>query len=412
MNLQIIAPLALPDNVVVTLPSSKSISNRALILDALSGFQSRIVNLSKANDTLILKRLLHQKKGILDAEDAGTVLRFATVYFSLIEGEHVITGTERLMSRPMQPLLQALKRLGGKSAMKKIDGIECLVIRGGSLSGGDVDVDASESSQFVSALLLCGASMPKGLVVTLKGKIVSEPYIDMTLGVMESFGLAFSVSKNRIAVPHQPVWPSRYTVESDWSSAAFFYAIASCYDSGTVTLKGLRNESLQGDTVIADLMEAFGVVTQSLENGAVLEKRKVKLPKSMTIDATHFPDLVPALMVAALCNGVAVTFKGVGHLRLKESNRIDAMMDTAKRLGASVSVTGKSGFTIKPTKQFPNNASFDSYNDHRMAMAVAPLATRCKSVELTNALVVKKSFLSYWAELKKLGYCIQISNDR
>lgn len=410
MNYKIVAPKIISHQ-VVALPASKSISNRALILDALTNFKSKLSNLSKANDTLLLQRMLKEKSGVLNAEDAGTVLRFAAVYFSLINGDHIITGTERLMNRPMQPLIDALKRLShrdpfgsGNAEYKNVNGKKVLVIQGGKLEGGEVTIDGSESSQFVSALLLCGAAMPFGLKLTLKGKVVSEPYIDMTLGLLEHVGINYRQTKSKIEIPYQPVKPFKIKIENDWSSAAFLYSFVALGKVGTaLSLKDLKLDSLQGDAVIAQLMETFGVKSKQVDADVLIRKVRTTLPKQITIDATDFPDLVPTLSATALALGVKIKFKGIAHLRVKESDRVDALVETAKKFGAKATAT-KSTFTIIPPTRLNENVFVNTYNDHRMAMAFAPLSLRCKDLVIENVDVVKKSFLNYWSVLKKVGF--------
>jgi len=405
MHYRVDAPRSLTTG-TIALPASKSISNRALILDALTGFKSKLTNLSKANDTALLQAMLSPKRQAekLNAGDAGTVLRFALVYYSLIDGQHIITGTDRLMQRPMKPLVDALKRLGGNIRKKKISDQHAMVVEGGKLKGGEVEVDGSQSSQFVSALLLCGAAMPRGLTLTLKGKIVSAPYIDMTLALLDHVGIAYQQSKSKIVIPRQAVLPFRLRVESDWSGASYLFSSTALAKPGTeLLLKGLSLDSTQGDSAIAELMKAFGVKSTQRGSDVVIRKTKTSVSKRITIDATDFPDLVPALAATALGLGVPVTFKGIAHLRHKESDRIEALVETAKKFNAKAKAT-KTGFSIIPPTRLPDGVFVNTYDDHRMALAFAPLALRCNELAIENTDVVKKSFPTYWSELKKLGF--------
>ena len=389
------------------LPASKSEANRALIIRALSGEDFPIHNLSDANDTQLLNRILSSPAGEeVSAEDAGTVMRFLTAYYAATGQKLVLTGTPRMCQRPIGVLVDALRKLGADIEYVGEEGFPPMKMNGFSGTGtNQLTVRSDISSQYISALLMIGPLLPQGLELTLEGKISSEPYIRMTLAQMAHFGVKASFEANVISVLPQKYKAQEFTVESDWSAASYAYSMGALAKEAELFLPALRANSLQGDSVLPLLMEPFGVKTEFLPDGVRLTKgpRQEKLER---IDFFACPDL--AQTVAALAAGLKVEVKmtGLESLRIKETDRIAALQNEVQKFGAELRETEPGVFALISGKQARNEPRIHTYEDHRMAMAFAPLAL-VRPLVVEEPKVVRKSFPNYFEELQKAGFHVQ-----
>ncbi|MCG3166714.1 MAG: 3-phosphoshikimate 1-carboxyvinyltransferase [Bacteroidia bacterium] len=403
-----IAKISAPQGAIratIHLPASKSLSNRALIIRALSGkdFEPdsyRVENLSEAEDTKILLSAIQSSDKIIDVGAAGTAMRFLTAYFAISEGEKILTGTERMKQRPIAPLVEALKVLGADIEYLENTGFPPIGIKGKRLTENEVEVDGSISSQFLSALLMIAPALENGLIITVKGNLVSKPYAKMTIALMKHFGVSVLWKDNRIEIPHQNYIPQPYTVEADWSAAAFWYSVVALSKDAEINLPGLQKNSLQGDSVLPELMKQFGVETEFSNQGIILKKSKIKSQKSkIEIDFVNFPDLVQSLTVVAAALDFEVQFSGIENLKLKETDRIAALQTELKKFGKEF-VKEKTYYTLKG-KFKKTEQIIESYDDHRMVMAFAPLAFVCGNIGIENPETVKKSYPEFWEDLQK-----------
>ena len=406
----------------IVLPASKSISNRALLINALSGNAVLPDNLSDSDDTQVMLAALKAvgEERVLDIGAAGTAMRFLTAYLSVTPGEHVITGTERMKHRPISILVDALRQLGAEIAYEGEEGFPPLRIVGhDSLEGGSLTVPGNVSSQYVSALLMIAPTLKKGLRLTLTGRIASRPYLDMTISMMHDFGAkAEWQGDNVIEVQPGPYLQRDYTIESDWSAASYWYEIVALSKdaNAVVDLVGLHHDSIQGDSKVWRLMSELGVVTEYYEEPDGTEVIRLRKNGNLTCyfsqDFTHQPDL--AQTFAATCTMLDIPFRLVGlqSLRIKETDRIAALVE---ELGKIVSIDGTDSellwdgsYSIDDVELMPyETLTFDTYDDHRMAMALAPVCLRTGgSVVIKHPEVVSKSYPAYWDDLKKVGFWI------
>ena len=390
----------------VNLPGSKSESNRALMIAAYGGFPFAVENLSEAHDTFLLKTLLETTSSVVDCEDAGTVARFLLTYLANKPGTWLLTGTQRLCERPMAPLIDALRQLGADIAGERLP----LKIMGHPLKGGVVTLDVSQSSQFASSLLLAAPTWEKGLRLTMKGNPVSMPYLEMTIKMMEYFGVKVVREDNTITVAHQPYQPKSLTVSPDWSAASYWYEMMALGDGGSLLLKELKQDSLQGDAVVADWFKCFGVTTSFETQGARLTKNDVAFAadfQPLTFNFTNTPDLFPSVFVTCVMLHYQARFQGIVNLLLKESNRVDSLISELSKYYTFINilmgdeiVIDKSLFSESLVNN--NKVIINTYSDHRIAMALAPLLLRMNQVEFNNPLVVTKSYPAFWDELSKI----------
>ncbi|RNI31100.1 3-phosphoshikimate 1-carboxyvinyltransferase [Rufibacter latericius] len=391
----------------VTLPASKSEANRALIIRALSGKDFPIHNLSDANDTQLLNRLLSTPAGAeVSAEDAGTVMRFLTAYYAATGQKLTLTGTPRMCQRPIGVLVDALRQLGAQIKYLGEEGYPPLQMNGFEFSGTNrLSIRSDISSQYISALLMIAPLLPEGLELTLEGKISSEPYIRMTLAQMAHFGVQATFEGQKISVAKQKYQAKEYTVESDWSAASYWYSIAALSKEADLFLPALREDSLQGDSVLPSLMAPFGVHTTFTPEGVQLTKQPLQEPFKR-IDFFACPDL--AQTVAALAAGlkVEVEMTGLESLRIKETDRIAALQAELVKLGAELRETEPDVFKVFLGNQPQSEASIHTYEDHRMAMAFAPLALTYP-IAIEEPRVVRKSYPRYWEELQKAGFIVE-----
>lgn len=389
------------------LPASKSEANRALIIRALSGQDFPIHNLSDANDTQLLNRLLSTPAGAeVSAEDAGTVMRFLTAYYAVTGQELTLTGTPRMCQRPIGVLVEALQTLGAKIEYLGQEGYPPLKMNGFEGTGtNQLTVRSDISSQYISALLMVGPMLPQGLELTLEGKISSEPYIRMTLAQMAHFGVQATFEGNRISVAPQQYQAKEYTVESDWSAASYWYSMVALAKDAEVLLPGLRQDSLQGDSVLPTLMAPFGVQTEFTPEGVHLTRQAWQEPLAR-IDFFACPDLAQTVAALAAALEVEVEMTGLESLRIKETDRIAALQFELVKLGAELREVAPDVFKVFFQKQPENAPVIHTYEDHRMAMAFAPVALK-KPVTIEEPKVVRKSYPRYWDELQKAGFALE-----
>ncbi|MDH4090569.1 MAG: 3-phosphoshikimate 1-carboxyvinyltransferase [Cyclobacteriaceae bacterium] len=390
----------------VMLPASKSISNRALIIDALAGGTSKLHNLSDANDTQLMLRLVNSSERVIDVEDAGTTMRFLTAYFSVTNQHKVLTGTSRMKERPIGILVDALRLLGVEITYLGSEGYPPHEIK--SFAGQKADkiqIRGDVSSQYISALMMIAPVLPKGLTLELTGKVGSRPYIEMTAALMKHFGVVCTLQADKVIVPHQSYAPTSFTVESDWSAASYWFSFAALASQAAIRLPRLSLTSLQGDSKITGIMASLGVEAQ-MENG-LLQLTKKDFGKDLRWDFTDCPDL--AQTVAVICGATGVTgyFTGLQSLRIKETDRIAALQNELRKIGADLIEHDEAHWTLMPSSSLPNTASFETYKDHRMAMAFAPLAT-LMDVEIEDPDVVRKSYPNFWKDMSSFGF--RISN--
>ena len=391
----------------IPLPASKSESNRALILAALGGKGSHLQNLSPARDTQTMQALLASTETTRDVKDAGTTMRFLTAFLSIQPGEYVLTGTERMQKRPIGILVDALRETGADIRYANEDGYPPLLINGKvSLLGGDLSVRGDVSSQYISALMMIGPYLQGGLHLHLTGKVGSRPYIQMTASLMAAFGVTAEWNGNNIYIPEGRYQPASYTIESDWSAASYWYSMALLRPGSDLFLEGLRPSSFQGDSDIANTMRLLGVETTFEAGGARIQS--VGLPEKippLSFDMTDTPDLAQTWAVAAASLGIPLSMSGLESLRIKETDRILALQQELAPFGVSLKETKPGLFSLSGSFQ-PASHTIETYEDHRMAMSFAPLATRQESLEIKEPGVVAKSYPSFWEDLVKAGFSI------
>lgn len=381
------------------LPASKSISNRVLILDALAGGGSTLEFLSDANDTVLMKRLLSSKAPVLDAEDAGTTMRFLTAYFAIQPGTRTLTGTARMKQRPIGVLANALKELGAGIRYLEKDGFPPLEITGlNRQQKATLRVRGDISSQYISALMMIAPTLTEGLTIEFEGKLTSLPYLKMTEALMKQFGARVELSESRVHCDPQKYHPAKVVVEPDWSGASYWYAFVSLADEGRVLLPRLSLDSLQGDRVIADLMPQLGVVSSPEAGGLLLTKTSKS--EAIQWDFRSCPDLAQTVAVACAAGGVKGHFTGLETLRIKETDRVAALQHELGKIGARLD-EADGRWTLTPSSNLPTQVTIQTYEDHRMAMAFAPLSTKM-NVTIENPTVVRKSYPGFWDDVQSV----------
>jgi 3-phosphoshikimate 1-carboxyvinyltransferase len=391
----------------ILLPASKSESNRALIIDALSGYKCTLHNLSEARDTQTMQRLLHTAEQTLDVIDAGTTMRFLTAYEAATNQDKILTGTPRMCERPISILVDALRKLGADITYLNKEGFPPIHIKGIQPSGvHQIEIRGDVSSQYISALLMVAPVLPDGLTLTLTGNIGSRPYIEMTIKQMAHFGIDVSWQDNVITVKKQRYQPATFWVESDWSAASYWYSIAALAPQADIELRGLKKDSLQGDSAIAGIMENLGVHTTYVEGGVRLTKTQSQ--KRVAVDFTHCPDLAQTVAVLCAANHIHLTLTGIESLKIKETDRVKALQQELSKFGATLQEVKAGVYEVSRMadwKQPDVLVEIDTYDDHRMAMAFAPLALLYPII-IQHPKVVVKSYPRFWDDLKKAGFVI------
>ena len=391
----------------VQLPASKSISNRALILNALSYSPYDIQNLSDCDDTEVMVKALNSDSRDFDIKAAGTAMRFLTAFLSKIVGEWTITGTERMKNRPIKLLVDALNSLGARIEYMEKEGYPPLRIFGSALQGGEISLAGGVSSQYISALLMIAPLMEKGLTLHLEGNIISRPYINLTLQLMEQFGVKAIWNGQTIKILPQEYKPIRFTVESDWSAASYWYSIMALSKNAEIELLGLFKNSLQGDAAGAKLFSQLGVGTTFTDRGVML-KYNGNVTKKLIYNFVNEPDLAQTFVVTCVLLNIPFRFTGLQSLKIKETDRIEALKTELRKLGylltdSNDSILEWNGERCEPEAD-PNIAT---YEDHRMAMAFAPAALVLpKGLKVADPEVVTKSYPAYWEDLRKAGFAL------
>lgn len=405
MHYTIDAPLAL--NQTILLPSSKSISNRVLVMNKLS--QSTMIpeNISDCDDTFVMQRALKNHAELTDIMGAGTAMRFLTAYYSVTEGRTVLTGTDRMLHRPINVLVNALCSLGANIKYMNEEGFPPLQIEGHTLEGGEVTLQGDVSSQFTSALLMVGPVMKKGLTIHLTGKIVSRPYIDMTLHLMNSYGAnAHWDDSKTLRVLATGYKPCAFRVENDWSAASYWYEIVALSQdqNACITLPGLMENSVQGDAQVRTFFENLGVSTTLSHGNFVLHKTDKKESK-VDWDLENVPDLAQTLVVTCAMMGRPFKFTGLQSLKIKETDRLKALKTEMAKLGFIIKINwGDSVSWDGKREKSSNKIAIDTYEDHRMAMAFAPCCISLPHLKINNPEVVSKSYPKFWRDLKAAGF--------
>lgn len=385
----------------IPLPSSKSESNRALIINALSGNISKLKNLAEARDTQTMIRLLDKNPPIYDVLDAGTTMRFLTAYATVTDQNKVMTGTVRMCERPIGILVDALRTIGADIHYMNAEGYPPLAVHGMKEQiASKLKIRGDVSSQYISALLMIAPILPLGLELSLEGKVGSKTYIQMTLDLMANFGINFSWDENVIKVAPQDYKPCTYQIESDWSGASYWFSLLACAESGELFLKGLKKDSLQGDSAIVDIMDKLGVASVFEKGGVRLTKKEVS---GLTAwDFTHCPDLAQTVAVTCAILGQKTDFTGLESLRIKETDRIAALQNELAKLKAKLVEESAGTFTLIPSIEMPLQVTIDTYDDHRMAMAFMPLLTKT-DVVIMDPDVVDKSYPSFWKHVELIS---------
>lgn len=394
----------------VQLTGSKSESNRALIIKAISNGKVTIENLSEADDTVLLTRALtdantsSDEAKVIDIGPAGTAMRFMTSYLNLIKGKFTLTGTERMQQRPIGILVDALKDIGAEIHYQKKTGFPPLVIEGNIFQGKEtVKIKGDVSSQYISSLLLIASALKKGLTIEIDGELTSRPYVTMTLNMLLEAGIKHSWKDNKITISKQEAIASTIYIEPDWSAASYWYAIVALSENGEIRLPGLKKNSLQGDIAIVKIMEHFGVKTTFEEKGILLQKVTSSSNKTL-FDFKECPDLAQTVVVVAAALKRNVSFTGLETLKIKETDRIKALQNEIGKFGATLTEDNEVYHLDSAQVADPDSLTIETYEDHRMAMAFAPLALIFKSITIEEPQVVEKSYPMYWDHLTAQGF--------
>ncbi|MEE3112538.1 MAG: 3-phosphoshikimate 1-carboxyvinyltransferase [Bacteroidota bacterium] len=392
-------------NNVITLNSSKSESNRLLIIQALSKEIININNLSNANDTIILKNLLNKNSNsIWNIEDAGTTMRFLTSFLSLKKNEVKITGSKRMEKRPIAILVNALNEIGAKIKYLKKEGYPPIYIKNKiSQKINSIQIKGNISSQYISSLLLIAPILKNGIKIKIVEPFYSKPYVEMTLSLMKNFGIKYKWNKNKIKITNQKYLSGSYKIESDWSAASYWYSIVSINDHiRSLKLIGLRKNSFQGDKIIADIMKNIGVYTRFERDGISLIKNS-NLESTKEINFKNCPDLAQTILVIAAVKKIKLKLKGLESLKIKETDRLIAMKKELKKIGCNFYEANDEWILEKRNNKLPKKLIINTYKDHRVAMSFASLSSKLELV-IRDPEVVNKSYPNFWNDLESIGY--------
>ena len=397
----------------IALTGSKSESNRALILQALSQGLVNVENLSQAADTQTLHHILNTQLGTqnpqhIDVGPAGTAMRFLTALLATQPGEYTLTGSQRMKERPMGILVDALQKLGAHINYIEQDGYPPLLIKGPfEQKETKINIQGNLSSQYISALLLIAPSLPRGLCLELEGELTSKPYVEMTLAMLQQVGIQHSWEGNQICIEQQAFKASTLTVEPDWSAASYWYALAALAQEANLSMPHLQAYSLQGDSKITELMANFGITSQ-FKNGELQLTKESKIPERKIFDLKDCPDLAQTLIVCCAALGHEATFTGLETLKIKETDRIKALQTELAKIGVNL-IEKNLTYKLDCSKRvLPKKIQIATYEDHRMAMAFAPLALLIDEVEIMEPQVVAKSYPHFWDDLKTAGFEIKM----
>jgi 3-phosphoshikimate 1-carboxyvinyltransferase len=395
----------------IYLTGSKSESNRALVISALSEGRVQVENLSDAADTVtlntILQNLSEPSAGTqrVDVGHAGTAMRFLTAFLSTVKGSFELTGSKRMKERPIRLLTEALNTLGANINYQAEHGYPPLLIQGSfEQKTNQVSIKGDVSSQYISALLIIAPVLQNGLKLQIEGYLTSEPYVRMTLKMLEEAGIQYSWDANVIEIEKQEFKASTLIVEPDWSAASYWYSIVALLESAKINLPHLRENSLQGDSRITSIMRSLGVSTQRTSDGILLSSSPLAIEEDKILDLKDCPDLAQSIIVCAAAKGLNLKFTGLETLKIKETNRIKALQQELAKIGVAL-LEEDLIYTLDCSQiHFPDRVSFNTYDDHRMAMAFAPLSTLIKEVQIEDYQVVEKSYPDFWKDLSKAGF--------
>lgn len=411
----------------VHLTGSKSECNRALIIEALSNGKVKVDNISDAADAVLLAGILRSDKRLaisgndnfeienpkseINIGPAGTAMRFLTAYFTLQDEEVVLTGSARMKQRPIGILVNALREIGAQIDYVENEGFPPINIKGGLVQQSNkVSIKGDISSQYITALLLIAARLPLGLELHIEGELTSKPYVEMTLAMLQSAGIQHTWNDNIIAIAKQEFAETSIHVEPDWSAASYWYAIAALADEAELFLPGLTQYSLQGDSVITEIMANFGITSQFKDGGVYLQK-EVKPVIRKIFDMKECPDLAQTVIVVCAALGHEATFTGLETLKIKETDRVAALQNELAKIGVKLVEKGLVYKLDCSEKHIPESIFINTYDDHRMAMAFAPLALVVPKIEFEDADVVEKSYPAFWKDLEKVGFVGEVKGE-
>ena len=385
----------------IKITGSKSESNRLLILQQFYK-NLQIENLGESDDTAVMRKALSSSEKVVDIHHAGTAMRFLTAYFSIVEGrETILTGSKRMKERPIKILVDALRSLGASIEYIENDGYPPIKIVGKKLTKDTVTINGSVSSQYISALLLIASSLKNGLQLKFEGKVTSVPYIKMTLSLLTELGIENSWEENTISVkPNKQHEDKTITVESDWSSASYYYSLVALSKDAEITLSAYKQHSLQGDAVLAEIFQSLGVETIFGEHTITLKKNNSKVSEHIELDLKSSPDIAQTIAVTCFGLNISCDLSGLHTLKIKETDRLVALKTELEKFGAEVRITDES-LHLKSSSEIKKDVMVETYNDHRMAMAFAPLLLKT-SLEIEDAEVVSKSYPDFWKDIQKL----------
>ena len=390
----------------IKLPPSKSMMNRYLMLSKLSGAGLPENSSSNPQDISVFIDLLNSDESVLNAGEAGTVMRFSTALLSVFPGERILTGSGRLRERPIAPLVDALRKLGADISYTGTQGYPPLKINGRKLKGGKVKVPAGISSQFISALLMIGPMCEEGIEIETVGQVVSEPYIKMTISLMREMGVKVLPTENGYKTEAGKYTDKEIEIEKDWSSASFLYQLCALSKNSELKIHGLKPDSLQGDRKCVELFALLGVSSTFTDDGVIIRKHQsFNFDMDLSVDFTDIPDLVQPFVMTCMALNVRLNFSGLHNLHLKESNRLEALKYNIESLGGSFSFNGSEAELI-PSATISLNRDLKVFNDHRMAMSLLPISIRCSSLIIPEIESVGKSFPGFWNVMLKLGFIL------
>ncbi|GGC85014.1 3-phosphoshikimate 1-carboxyvinyltransferase [Flavobacterium lutivivi] len=394
-------------NETISITGSKSETNRLLLLQALYP-KLEITNISNSDDSKVMIEAFKKQTTEIDVHHAGTAMRFLTAFFAIQEGKEVVlTGSSRMKERPIKILVETLNQLGAEISYIENEGFPPIHIKGKKLLKNKVSLPANVSSQYISALLLIAPKLENGLELTLEGEITSMPYIKMTLSLLNEIGVKTSFVNNRISVtPSAVEVPKIVTIESDWSSASYWFSIVALSETGTkITLSSFKKNSLQGDSALVEIYKNFGVETVFNQKNSItiFKSQNLKL-ETLNLELQNSPDIAQTIAVTCFGMGIGCHLTGLHTLKIKETDRLEALKNELSKLGAIITVTNDS-LTLEPFEKINENISIKTYQDHRMAMAFAPLALRVPII-IEDAEVVSKSYPTFWEDLKSVGFQI------
>ncbi len=396
----------------VNLPASKSISNRLLIMSALSGGRMVIRNLSDSDDTEIMHRLITSDDDVKNAGHAGTVMRFLTAYFSFVPGVVVLTGSDRMKQRPVRELVNKLRELGAVIEYTGNEGYPPLRITGGKMTGGNIRINAGVSSQYISALLMTGPYLNGGLQLTLTGDMISSSYIRLTTGLMQQAGARVHWTGNTIRVEEGKYQEGEYDCEPDWSAASYMFEVVSLARKSRIFLPGLKEDSLQGDSRLPAIFKAFDVDSVFSDKGLHINCCAGKT-RYFSFDFRENPDLVQTVIPVCIAHEIPFEITGTRTLRIKETDRISAMAAELHKFGVELQFDDSGDWIVWDGSSRPvwrKDVIIDTYNDHRMAMSMAPLSALSKSLIIRDPMVVSKSYPNYWQDLEIAGFTVMPDN--